>query len=67
MGALTEGQIVTQLKKAQGETNERLDAILAEQRRTNQLLAQLAGVEVAPPSPALDTNGSGRHNRLARR
>jgi hypothetical protein len=38
---LMEGNIVQQAKKGQGETNERLDAILAEQRRTNELLAEM--------------------------
>jgi hypothetical protein len=30
--------IVQQAKKGQGETNQRLDALIAEQRRTNELL-----------------------------
>lgn len=38
MGAFDMGQYV-QLKKAQGETNDRLDELLIEVRRTNQLLA----------------------------
>jgi hypothetical protein len=44
MGALTETQIVTQLKKAQGETNQRLDQLLAAQQRTNQLLEWVGGL-----------------------
>ena len=43
MGALTEGNIFSQLKKGQGETNTRLDALLSEQKRTNELLEQLLG------------------------
>ena len=69
MGALTEGQIVTQAKKGQGETNQRLDAILREQQRTNQLLELLAGV--APGAPiavgdqvlAAANAGAVRHRR----
>ena len=30
--------IVQQAKKSQGEMNQRLDALIAEQRRTNELL-----------------------------
>jgi hypothetical protein len=43
MGVGTESALLTQAKKAQGETNERLDALVAEQRRTNELLERLAG------------------------
>jgi hypothetical protein len=38
---MTENQIRTQARRAQGETNDRLDALLKAQRRTNELLAQL--------------------------
>jgi hypothetical protein len=38
---LTDNAILTQSKKAQGETNVRLDALVAEVRRTNELLGQL--------------------------
>lgn len=41
MGVSTESAICNQLRKAQGETNDRLDALLAEQRRTNELLARV--------------------------
>jgi hypothetical protein len=61
VGALTEGNILTQLKKGQGETNTRLDALIAEQRRTNQLLAELAG---RPPEPGIakeTTYGTASH------
>lgn len=43
-----------QAKKAQGETNQRLDALLAEQQRTNELLAALLQVlsgQVAGQAP----------------
>ena len=43
MGIGTESATLNQLKKAQGETNDRLDALLAEQKRTNQLLEALIG------------------------
>jgi hypothetical protein len=36
-----ETAMFAQLKKGQGETNERLERLLAEQQRTNQLLASL--------------------------
>lgn len=48
MGAGTEAAMLNQLKKAQGETNERLDQLLAEQRRTNQLLEWLGGILQGP-------------------
>lgn len=41
MGIGTDSAMLNQLKKAQGETNERLERLLAEQQRTNQLLASL--------------------------
>jgi hypothetical protein len=43
MGIGTESAMLNQLKKAQGETNDRLDALLVELRRTNELLATLDG------------------------
>jgi hypothetical protein len=36
-----QAQVLNQSKKAQGEPNDRLDALLAEVKRTNELLAQL--------------------------
>jgi hypothetical protein len=44
MGMLTESNILQQAKKGQGETNERLALLLAEQKRTNELLAELIRV-----------------------
>ncbi len=44
MGIMAESNILTQAKKGQGETNERLDALIAEQKKTNELLAQLVSV-----------------------
>ncbi|HEX6394020.1 MAG TPA: hypothetical protein VFZ97_11295 [Acidimicrobiales bacterium] len=41
MGIGTESQILNQAKKGQGETNDRLDALLAELKRTNDLLTQV--------------------------
>ena len=38
MGTGTESATLVQLKKAQGETNDRLDALAAATERTNQLL-----------------------------
>lgn len=40
MGILDQAML-QQAKKAQGETNQRLEALITEQQRTNQLLAQL--------------------------
>ena len=36
-----QAQVLTPSKKAQGESDDRLDALLAEVKRTNELLAQL--------------------------
>ena len=44
MGLVKENEILTQAKKAQGETNQRLDALLTEQKRTNELLEWLGGI-----------------------
>ena len=44
MGLITENNIWTQLKKGQGETNVRLDALIAEQKTTNDWLAHIAGL-----------------------
>jgi hypothetical protein len=41
MGLGTDSAMLVQMKKAQGETNDRLERLLAEQQRTNQLLASL--------------------------
>lgn len=41
MGLGTDSAMLVQLKKAQGETNDRLERLLTEQQRTNQLLASL--------------------------
>lgn len=43
MGMMTEGAILTQVKKAQGETNQRLETLITAQNRTNELLARLVG------------------------
>ena len=40
-GVEMQAAILNQSKKAQGEANDRLDALLAEVKRTNELLAQL--------------------------
>ena len=47
-GVGMDSAIVSQLKKAQGETNDRLDRIIAAQERTNQLLQWLAAAAAAP-------------------
>ena len=38
---MQESQIIIQAKKGQGETNQRLDAILEELRKLNDRLSQL--------------------------
>lgn len=48
MGAV-DVTIWNQLKKGQGETNQRLDALLAAQLRTNELLEQLIQVQQGQP------------------
>lgn len=49
MGALTESGMLNQLKKGQGETNERLDRLIAEQQRTNELLDRLGALLASQP------------------
>ena len=51
MGMITEANILTQAKKGQGETNKRLEALIEEQRRTNELLGQLLAVLTRPTQP----------------
>jgi hypothetical protein len=41
MGLGTDSAMLVQLKKAQGETNERLDTLIEAQRATNVLLTEL--------------------------
>ena len=50
MGVGTESAILNQSKKAQGETNQRLESLIVEQQRTNYLLAQLL-YALAPQQP----------------
>jgi hypothetical protein len=50
VGFMSEQQINTQLRKAQGETNTRLEQLIAEQRRTNELLERL--LAALPPAGA---------------
>ncbi|MEE4546765.1 hypothetical protein V2S66_32975 [Streptomyces sp. V4-01] len=56
VGMVADNAILQQAKKAQGETNVRLDALLAEQQKTNALLGQLVQLLAAqqqgrPPVP----------------
>ena len=61
MGMLDQAAL-QQAKKAQGETNQRLDALLAEQQQTNALLSQLvqllSGRPVAPVATGQVTWGT---------
>ncbi len=36
-----ENAILVQMKKAQGETNDRIEKLISEQKRTNELLGEL--------------------------
>lgn len=49
MGLGTDSAMLNQMKKAQGETNDRLERLLTEQQRTNQLLTSL--IEALRPKP----------------
>lgn len=60
MGFVTESKILKQDKKAQGETNQRLDALIAEQRRTNELLSLLVQALAPRQQPPQGPWGSGR-------
>jgi hypothetical protein len=51
---VNDSAIFNQLKKGQGETNERLDRIAAALERQNQLLERIAGA-ASPPPPAAST------------
>lgn len=44
---LTDVSVFNQLKRGQGETNERIDRLVAAQERTNQLLEWLGSVIAA--------------------
>jgi hypothetical protein len=50
---MMEAEIVNKLKKPQGETNQRPDQLIAEQRRSNDLLDRLitvvTGARIANP------------------
>jgi hypothetical protein len=50
MGMITEGNIITQLKKGQGETNDLLDRLIAAQERTNQFLEWVGGYASGKPA-----------------
>lgn len=53
MGAFGDGILLQQAKKAQDDNNARLDALITEQRRTNELLAHLITLltpAAAPPT-----------------
>jgi hypothetical protein len=52
VGAITETNMLTQLKRGQGETNVRLDALIAEQKRTNELLDRLGAMLATQQSAA---------------
>jgi hypothetical protein len=57
MGMITESNILNQLKKAQGETNDRLERLIAEHERTNQLLEWLGQVLQASTLERLNAKG----------
>lgn len=48
---MTESNIWKQLKKGQGETNQRLEELIALQRETNRLLDMLVRQQSPSPTP----------------
>lgn len=48
MSRLIDSGILSQLKKAQGETNERLDQLIGEQMRVTDLLERLVALLEKP-------------------
>lgn len=56
MGVVDAG-VLTQLKKGQAETNERLDRLAAAQERTNQLLEWLGQLIQAQQGKPAATDG----------
>lgn len=65
---LTEEGIARQLANTLRETNERLDRLLAEQQRTNELLLELLGSVIAlPPDNPAQNKPAVRMSSVARR
>jgi len=64
---LTEEGIARQLANSLRETNERLDRLLAEQQRTNELLEWLGRVIALPPDNPVQSKPAVRTSSVARR
>lgn len=59
MGMITESGILKEQRRAREDTNARLDALIVEQRRTNELLAALLETRRSGPRPTGVTGGHG--------
>lgn len=60
MATFDQGLLLQQAKKGQADTNGRLEALIAEQRRTNELLAHLISLltpQTAPQHTSRGNNG----------
>lgn len=57
--AMLDQAILQQAKKAQGETNQRLETLITEQQRTNELLGQLLTL-LTPSAGAPGTTSWGK-------
>jgi hypothetical protein len=64
---LTEEGIARQLANSLRETNDRLDRLLAEQQRTNELLEWLGSVIALPPDNPAQSKPAVRTSSVARR
>jgi hypothetical protein len=64
---LTEEGIARQLANSLRETNDRLDRLIAEQQRTNELLEMLSGLIVLAPDSPVPGKPAVRTSSVARR
>ena len=64
---LTEEGIARQLANSLRETNDRLDRLIAEQQRTNELLEMLSGLVVLAPDSPVPGKPAVRISSVARR
>ena len=64
---LTEEGIARQFANSLRETNERLDRLIAEQQRTNELLEWLGGLMAFVPDRAVTGKPAVRTSSVARR
>lgn len=64
MGMMTESAILKEQRRTRDEANARLDQLIAEQRRTNELLAALLQTRRDGPRPAGVTGEHGPSSGL---